>query len=372
MTIRSLEPDGQFVQISSTALAARLRTRHSGDPVDILALSGGGAAGAFGAGAVAGLTRPGTRPEFGVVTGVSAGALVAPYAFLGTNWDARLLDAFTGRRTADLLQPRGLGAIFGSSLYRGAPLKQLIASYATEEMLQAIAREADNGRLLLVATTDTATGTLVVWDLGSIARNGGPTARALICDVLVASASIPGIFPRATVRVRGHGLPRDEQHMDAAATVPFFVPSAFTEVPPGSSDGVHRTNVYVIIDRSLSEPPRAGRLTVQPIGSNDVLAGLNHSLITSLELTAMRSQSQGTTLQYAAVSGQYPHVNPLDFHTDTMQPLFRYAYECAQAGRLWTAFRRADNTGPAERLITDVHKSPCPADDAMIGYIASR
>jgi predicted acylesterase/phospholipase RssA len=146
MTIRTLGADHRFSQLSSATVAARLRALHAGEPLNILALSGGGSAGAFGAGAVAGLTRSGTRPDFAVVTGVSAGALVAPYAFLGPGWDARLLDAFTGGSGDHLLQSRGLGMIFGSSLYRGAPLKSLVDSYVSDAVIQAVAREADQGR----------------------------------------------------------------------------------------------------------------------------------------------------------------------------------------------------------------------------------
>ena len=93
MSIRTLGSDRRFLQLSVTALAEEIRARHAGETLSILALSGGGAASAFGAGAVAGLTPSGARPDFAVVTGVSGGALVAPYAFLGPMWDGRLLDA---------------------------------------------------------------------------------------------------------------------------------------------------------------------------------------------------------------------------------------------------------------------------------------
>src|SRR5580704_3775312 len=64
MTIRTLNADGRFSQVSSVTAAERLRALHPGEPLNILALSGGGAYGAFGAGAVAGLTRTGSRPDF--------------------------------------------------------------------------------------------------------------------------------------------------------------------------------------------------------------------------------------------------------------------------------------------------------------------
>jgi Patatin-like phospholipase len=208
MTIRTLNADGRFSQISSVAVAERLRALHPREPLEILALSGGGAYGAFGAGAVAGLTRTGSRPDFTVVTGVSVGALIAPYAFLGPTWDADRLDVFTGAPGEEhLLQSRGLAAIFSSSLYSGKPLQHLVDAHLSDKMIQAIAREAKKGGLLLVATTDVVTGMPAVWDLGAIALNGGPNTRTLLRDILVASASVPGMFPPVMIRVNKDGAP---------------------------------------------------------------------------------------------------------------------------------------------------------------------
>jgi len=145
--------------------------------------------------ALVGLARSDRRPQFSVVTGVSAGALLAPCAFLGPEWDGQLIDAYTSGRAEHLLQPRGLGAIFGSSAYRGSPLKHLVDHYLSDALIQAVAHEAASGRLLLVATTNVDTGETVVWDLGAIAMNGGSSAKALFRDVLVASARVPGMFP---------------------------------------------------------------------------------------------------------------------------------------------------------------------------------
>src|SRR6202048_1059472 len=109
MTIRTLDADNRFSQVSSVAAAERLHALHPGEPLNILALSGGGAYGAFGAGAVAGLTRTGSRPDFTVVSGVSVGALIAPYAFLGPTWDADLLEVFAIGPGGGLLHYRGIG-----------------------------------------------------------------------------------------------------------------------------------------------------------------------------------------------------------------------------------------------------------------------
>ena len=372
MTIRTLDADHQFSQVSSITVAGRLRVLHPGEPLNILALSGGGADGAFGAGAVAGLTRTGSRPDFAVVTGVSVGALVAPYAFLGPAWDAGLLEVFTSGAGENLLQSRGLGVIFGSSLYRGKPLRQLVDAYLSDTMIQAIAREADKGRLLLVATTDVVTGMPVVWDLGAIAKNGGPNARTLFRDVLVASASVPGMFPPVMIRVNSNGAPHDEAHVDGSATVPLFEPPAFIQTPSEARYGTNHTAVYVIINGSLGEAPQATRLTTRAILSRSIHAGLNHMLLTTLELTAANTQLRGATLQYSAVPGAHPRGGAYDFRADTMRPLFRYAYECAEAGRLWTPFGRTGEGSATTGSITETLTDPCPAEDASIRYFASR
>jgi predicted acylesterase/phospholipase RssA len=371
MTFRTLGSDHQFSERSSVIAAAQLRAAHAGKLVTILALSGGGAGGAFGAGAVAGLTRAGTRPTFDVVTGVSAGALVAPFAFLGPAWDGKLLDAFTGAAGDNLLRSRGLGVIFGSSVYSGRPLRQLIDANVTDDMIRAIAREAAEGRLLLVATTDVASGESVVWDLGSIAINGGSSARALFRDVLVASASVPGMFPPVIIRVAINGVNYDQAHVDGAATVPFFVPPALLQTTPGIA-GTGRAAVFVIVDGSLSETARTTRLTARAILSRSIRVGLDHLLLTTLELTAATAQLEGAELQYSSLPAGYPLPDAFDFSASIRRPLFHYAYQCAETGRFWTAFPRADDdkeTSPGTARTATV---PCPADNPFYGFFATR
>ena len=339
--IRTLGTDQRFSTVSAQSIARRLHALDTGKPLNILALSGGGADGAFGAGALVGLTRSGSRPQFSVVTGVSAGALIAPYAFLGPAWDEQLIDIYTTGRAEHLLQPRGLGALFASSTYSGTPLKELVDRYATDALIQAVAREAAKGRLLLVATTEVGTGEPVVWDLGSIAMNGGPGAKALFRDVLVASASIPGMFPPVVIRVQEQEALYDEVHVDGSITVPFFVPLALAEPLQDDIGRARGAAVYVIIDGRLSEEPLAVRLRARTILSRSVSAGLNHMLRTTLELTATNAELRGAKLKYAAIPITYPEAAAFDFRAETMRSLFRYGYECARADRLWISSQSA-------------------------------
>ena len=368
ISFRTLGSDRQFSELSSVAAAEELRAARAGKPLTVLALSGGGAGGAFGAGAVAGLTRAGTRPTFDVVTGVSVGALVAAFAFLGPSWDVQLLDAFTGIPGDNLLQSRGLGVIFGSSIYSGKPLRQLIDAHVSEEMIRAIASEAAKGRLLLVATTDVTSGESVFWDLGAIAMNGGLLARPLFRDILVASASVPGMFPPVIIRIAENGLIHDEAHVDGAATVPFFVPPALLQTTENAPGG-DRAEVFVIVDGSLREAAHKTRLTARAILSRSIRVGLSHMLVTTLELTAATTQLQGAIFRYSSVPADYPLPDGFNFSATTRRPLFRYAYECAESGRFWTAF-------PANREtlhnISRAETVPCPADNPFDGFLAAR
>jgi predicted acylesterase/phospholipase RssA len=370
--IRTLGPDQRFTTLASQSVARRVRAQRAGQPVNILALSGGGADGAFGAGALVGLTRSTLRPQFSVVTGVSTGALMAPYAFLGSDWDDQLVEVYTSGRAEHLLHSRGLGVLFGSSVYSGTPLKQLVDRYATDALIQAVAREASTGRLLLVATTDVSTGEPVIWDLGSIAMNGGAGARALFRDVLVASASVPGLFPPVVIRVQEQQALYDEVHVDGTISLPFFVPLALVEPSGDKSDPSHGTSVYVIVDGRLSEQPAPIRLRARSILSRSVSAGLNHMLRTTLELTATDAGLEGAQFQFAAIPVAYPQLDSFDFRTPTMRSLFQFGYKCAQAGRLWNSSRSAGRSDANRDDAGTRQPIQCPADDEFIGRLAER
>ena len=367
MMIRTLGTDHQFSQVSSIIMANRLRALHAEEPLSILALSGGGNAGAFGAGAVAGLTLSGARPTFAVVTGVSVGALIAPYAFLGPAWDSRLLDAFTSEAEEKLLQPRGLGVIFGSSLYSGAPLKHLVDAYVSDMMIRAIAREADKGRLLLVATTDVATGAPVVWDLGAIAKTAAQPQEHCFATSWWLPPACPGCFPQSSSTSSRTECATMRRTLMETPPCLFSSPQRLCRHLPGAVDDAHRTEVFVIIDGPLGDAARSMRLTARGILTQSIHAGLNHLLRTTLELTAATAQLEGADLQFSAVPAAYPTIDSFDFRAEVRRPLFRYAYDCARAGRLWTAFPRTANDNSTSRTMPPTQTVPCPADAPLIG-----
>ena len=368
--VRTLGPDGEFALRTSAEVARRLQASLGERPLSILALSSGGSNGAFGAGALAGLTTSRTRPEFTVVTGVSSGALVAPFAFLGPSWHEQMARIFTTGETDGLLQSRGLGAVFGSSAYSGEPLRRLIERYADDAMIAAIAAEAAKGRLLLVATTDFGSGEPVIWDLGSIALHGHKNAKPLIQSLLLASASVPGMLPPVTVRFRTQGKMRTETHVDGGVTLPFFIAPAPEDLPQAVAGGPQSTSVRVIIDGPLRNLPRRTHANAFSIFSRSLSAGLSHVTRAQLESTVEEVRQRGISLEYAAIPASYPLRGAFDFGPDAQRSLFEFAASCAAGDRLWIRAHAGNGERVSERLPASGGPR-CPADDSFMERLAA-
>ena len=189
-----------------------------------LAISGGGARGAFGAGLLAGWTEAGDRPEFSMVTGISTGALTAPFTFLGSAYDAQLKEVYTAYSTKDIVRKRMLLEIFtGDSAFSTDPLKALIAKYINAEMLEAIAVENRKGRQLYIGTVNIDAERPVIWNIGRIAASGNPKALDLVHKIILASASIPTAFPPVLIEVEAEGQRFDEMHVDGGTVSQVFL-----------------------------------------------------------------------------------------------------------------------------------------------------
>jgi predicted patatin/cPLA2 family phospholipase len=213
-----------FDKLSREELARRYPAITSTEH-NYLAISGGGARGAYGAGVLVGWSEAGTRPEFALVTGVSTGALAAPFAFLGSDYDAQLKEIYTTLDTSAILRRRSPFAILGGdSVVNVTPLVNMLEKYITDELIQEIAAKYRAGKSLLIGTTNLDAGRPVTWDIGRIANSGQAGAPALIRKVLLASASIPGVFPPAYIKVQGpDGKTYDEMHVDGGVSSQIFL-----------------------------------------------------------------------------------------------------------------------------------------------------
>jgi hypothetical protein len=337
--------------------------------VNVLVLSGGGAGGAFGAGALVGLSQRGTRPDFQIVTGVSAGALIAPLAFLGRDWDGELTEAFSGPQTQRLMRAHWLGALFGSSLYRGEPLAQLVERYVTDELLRAVARESRRGRLLLVATTDLDSEQTVLWNLGLIAEQGGAKSRRLFCDILVASASIPGIFPPVMIPVQQDGRAFEEMHVDGSAMASLFFLPDLIAILPTRLEPLHGGHLYVLINGPIRAATGTTRDQTLSILKRSAVATLQGGTRAAIEIAYSVAQRHRMGIAVADVPDIYPFGGALEFAAPRMRALFEYGEHCALVDQLWTAPIEALDQGPMQSLAQSADAVRCAGADQALGPI---
>ena len=237
-------------------------------PQHVLALSSGGLYGAYSSGFLAGWSDTGARPEFDVVTGVSTGALIAPMAFLGSEFDDRMQQLYTGIRAEDVFRIRAWVTIpFKDAVASSAPLRKLIESQVTPELMKRIAAEHRKGRRLYVGTTNLSTRRLVVWDMGEIASRPCPEGCNLFRDVLLASCSVPGMLPPVPFSVVVDGQTVTELHADGGVSSQIFVPPVvFKAAGMGDSAAPGmRGNLYAVVSGKLYPDATPVKQRVLPI-----------------------------------------------------------------------------------------------------------
>ena len=241
-------------------------------PAEFLAISGGGDQGAFGAGLLVGWTAHGDRPTFKAVTGVSTGALSAPFAFLGSEYDPQLKAIYTQITIQSVFKPNGLfTALFGEAVSNTAPLRAMISRYLDDAVMQRIAEEYRKGRLLLVMSTNLDAPTPCIWNLGAIAASGKPGAREMIIKILLASSAIPSLFPPVMFDFKVDGQHRQELHVDGGVFAQTFlfppaVDAVATELPPAALG--RRRDAYIIRNSTLLPEPTGVRRGTIPIAKS--------------------------------------------------------------------------------------------------------
>jgi predicted acylesterase/phospholipase RssA len=262
------------------ALAERMRIENRPAVLppqrNILVLSGGGTYGAYSAGVLFGWTKTGTRPKFDVVTGISTGALIAPLAFLGPEYDDQLREVYTTLRSADVFRIRKTirtVLLITDSLADNTPLARKIEQIVTPDLLRRIACEHGKGRRLYVGTTELDSRRPVIWDLGEIASRGTMDDLLLFRKVLLASAAIPGFFPPVRIPVTVDGVSLQEHHVDGGVTnALFFRPPYLT--PEQRADptqaSLYGSNVYTLVAGKLYADPESVRPRALTIAANSV------------------------------------------------------------------------------------------------------
>ena len=307
----------------------------------ILALSGGGSFGAYSAGVLCGWTETGTRPKFDVVTGVSTGALIAPLAFLGSDYDDQLRALYTTVGNRDIFKLKDpISTVFSDSIADPTPMAEGIAQIVTPEFLAAIAAEHKAGRRLYAGTTALDTGRQIVWDLGAIACRGTSFDLVLFRKILLASAAVPGFFPPVHLPVVVNNQYLEERHIDGGVTAAvFFRPP---HIPDDRLDdaeyaSLYGSDLYLIV---------AGKLYPDPNHVRDKALAIAGSSITTL----ISSQTRGDLVHLYTASV----LTGMNFHLTAIRPGFQTpassaTFDPAEMSRMFDEGTREATTGKAWR-----------------------
>ena len=310
------------------------------DVANYLSISGGGDNGAFGAGLLTGWTERGDRPTFDLVTGVSTGSLIAPFAYLGPEYDPVLKAVYTETQPSDIYLERGLlGALFGEAIGDTTPLFKLISKHIDAELLKKIADEyTRTNRWLLVATTNLDTGTPVIWNMGKLAQVGTPEALALFRKILLASAAIPGVFPPVMIDVVADGKNYQEMHVDGGATMSVFLyPAALGEAARKQKvlTTIKKRNAYIIrnarIDADWKETER-DTLSIMGRAVAQLIQSQGYGDLYRIYQIAQRDHVE-FNLAYIGADFKFPHER--EFDRQYMNALYQYSYVLGKAGYPW-------------------------------------
>jgi len=316
-------------------------------PVTDLAISGGGDNGAFGAGLLNGWTKAGTRPTFKIVTGVSTGALTAPFAFLGSAYDEQLKSLYTNVTMTDIAIKRtALSALTDDAITDSAPLWKLVKKYITAQILDAIAAEHEKGRVLLVATTNLDVRRSVIWNVTKIAATHHPKALELVQKILIASAAIPGTFPPVMIDVVADGKPYQEMHVDGGTSAQVFVYPAATNMHLLAP---RERKLYIIRNARLDpEWAQVDRRTL-PIAFRAITTLIQSQGMGDLYRLYAIAQRDHLDYNLAYIPRDFYVQKKTDFDTTYMRALFAVGEGLAEKGYEWAKSPPVIVTGGSDR-----------------------
>lgn len=333
------DPNGITPQMIAEIGAQQRASGNMSPDRSFLSISGGSSDGAFGAGILFGWTAAGTRPEFTIVTGISTGSLIAPFAFLGRPYDENLKAAYTEISGKDIYKKKGVLRIIGSGSFAdNSPLRALVDRYVTGQMLQDLTREHARGRRLLVGTTNLDAERPVVWDIGAIASSGQPGNQQLIQDILVASASVPGVFPPVRLKVIADGQSYDEIHVDGGTSnQAFLFPSRFSILNATKAAGLKRSHtLYVIRNGKVSPQYSVVKPKLASIIGKSISSLIKTQGIGDLYRMYANAKRDGVAFRAIWIPETFTDVEPEPFDRAYMNRLFDVGYQMGRQGIVWS------------------------------------
>lgn len=304
-----------------------------------LTISGGGDDGAFGAGLLVGWTQKGDRPNFRLVTGVSTGALIAPFAFLGSGEDETLKEVYTHITPMEIFESRNLiSGLLGDGMASNNPLYKLIQKHINKDLMAKIAYEYQyNNRWLLIETTDIDAGVPVIWNMGAIASLNNEEGLHLFRKVMLASAAIPGAFPPVMFDVTVNGNHYQEMHVDGGAIAQVFLlpNSFFKKAKEQGLMPIDNQSLYVIRNGRLDSESQTTRKRTIDIAKKSIEKLIQSQGYGDLYQIYFMSKKYNIKHHLAYIHPNFTKKEREEFDPVYMNELFNYAREQATHGYNW-------------------------------------
>jgi hypothetical protein len=309
-----------------------------------LSLSGGGDHGAFGAGFLKGWSASGTRPVFKVVSGISTGALIAPFALLGPEYDDTLEEVYTQVTADDIYRKQSvLGAYWRESLADNQPLRNMVEEYITDEIIDSIGVAHNNGQRLLIGTTNFDAQRAVIWSMGVVANSKHPDVYDMFRNIVVASAAIPVLFPPTFIDVEAGGKTYQEMHVDGGVMgqMVFFGssidwPAALQEAS-GEQNPVDNSVLYIIIDGEIAHHYDVVPRRLAPIADRTIKTMIKVSALSSLYKMFLHARINGYDFKYVSMPEAYKPVDDTPYDPEEMRRMFRIGHKMGSAGDSWSS-----------------------------------
>ncbi|MGR5144425.1 patatin-like phospholipase family protein [Photobacterium sp. DNB23_23_1] len=309
---------------------------HQNKPsLNYLALSGGGFNGAFSAGILTAWTEQGDRPHFDVVTGISTGAIVSVFAFLGSDYDDVLTELYTETDFNDLFRYRNLFSLVRhQSILDTSPFEQKVRQIVTDDLVREIAKQTESGRQLMIGTANIDNQRLALWNIGRIANYGTPQATALIQELIIASSSVPGAFPARKIEFEQGGQHFDELHVDGGVVRQVFFTPSWVDL----SDIKVEQNLYVIRNGSLKSDFQPVSYRLSHISERAINTLMLNQGIGDVEHIYHNAHQQGMNFNLAYIDEDFEAPEEASpYSGEFMTALFGYSYQKMQGGNAWQA-----------------------------------
>ena len=306
-----------------------------------LLLSGGGSHGAFGAGFLNGWSRSGTRPEFKLVTGISTGALIAPLAFVGKEYDPVLTKMYTGVSTEDVARIRGISALWNDSLADSAPLMKILETYINEEFIDLVAQAHNSGRRLYIGTTNLDAQRFVIWNMGALANINDPEMPELFRKIMLASASIPVVYPPVMIEVTSDGQVYDEMHVDGGVITQVFFTAAVVNIENirtemlGENSPREKGEVFIILNGTVEPTPETIDRSIMNITDRSLSTLLKASAVSGLRRINELSVKEDLEINFVGIPKDFEFNASEPFDRLEMLDLYYTGYKIGYSSNRW-------------------------------------